>query len=341
MSIRLETRVKELERELSMLKRGFAMANQRVAAPMMPRLGRHLAKLTETLLPLAEADAIIQVWSKGILTDGPTVTIRDLTLGTDESWPVDTLLWIVWDKTTWTWIGVPTKQDTADHYAWLIGFTISETTGGLMRDSTFAGTGMFATVDYIADGSTPPLNGDSELIVYDDQDMAPLAVRNCKGWAWRNEHLGATETPRYQIIACDQMAVQGRAILAQTMEGFLDFDVAIHSFQPDSEQPLGAMPIAPYASHAFNPHGRRAPNGTPVLLRWGSVAGDPNDPFGNPQFGYIIESVETSGLRLPINFRVNQSTKAIECQRVLMVVETTQTELANIPWEPMFPNKDC
>lgn len=238
------------------------------------------------------------------------------------------------------------EDEEETHYANLLWFTIQETTGGVMRQRTLNGRGMFATINDAIEGAYPPINGDGEIEIFDDYSMAPLAIRNCTGLAIRRNGLAEAAnpalvaTPRYQIVACDQMALQGRAILDGTLDG--GFEVPIRNFQPDSEQPAGMMPIEPYISRAFNPHRRHAINGTPVLLRWGSAIFATPNPFDpTPQQGYVIEDVRRFEFQQPVDFRVNQSTKAIEIRWVPAAIETHIEDFANLPWSPMFPNKDC
>lgn len=343
MSKSLENRIRQMERELALMRRELRAGNQRTANPMMPRLGRHFAELDEDLLDGETAQAHLVAWTGGALADqsATVITIQDFQLGVDESLPAGTRLWVVWDKTVWTWISIyQPAEDPANHYAWLIEFVISETTGGLMRQATFTGGGMKATIDYVVDGNIPPLDGNDEITVYDDHDMAPLAVRNCKGWAARNEHLQTAENPRYQIIACDQMAMQCRAVLDGTLD-FNTFEVPIRSIQPDSEAPMGAMPIEPYSTFALNPHNHQARNGSQVLLRWGSAFPTSGSLGGVPQQGYIVESVDQWGVYQPVDYRVNQATKAIEVRWALASTEISETDFNNLPWEPMFPSKNC
>lgn len=331
MASSLESRVRALEEQNMALMRTLQNVAQRTAAPMIPRLGRHLAKLDETLLPEGEANATMQVWSRGVLADGPVIRIKDLQLQSGQSLAADTKLWIVWDKTIWTWL-CRHKTESDDHYAWLIGFTISNSTGGLMKANNDQ---MLATVDYIIDGNTPPVNGSSEILVHDDQEVCPNAIAGGMGWAFRNEHLGSEENPYYQILTCNQMCRQARAVLAQTMDG-TQLEVAIQEFFPDDESPEGLDAIAPFRNFALNPQKRMARNGTPVRLRWGNVI----SPQGVPRQGYIIEDVFHRGLDVPINFRIT-SDKKIEVQYVRMAVESSVDEVANQPWTEMFPNKNC
>jgi hypothetical protein len=222
-----------------------------------------------------------------------------------------------------------------EHYAYLIGFSITNSTGGLMKA---ANDQMLATIDYISDGITPPTNGDSEILVHDDMEVAPNAIAGATGIAFRNDRLGSAASPYYQIITCNQMCRQARATLAQTMAGPDNFQVDIANFFPDDESPEGLDAIAPFKTRAFNPHRHRGTNGDKIRLRWGNCT-DPTT--GAPRQGYIIEQVDLKTVRVPLAFRVNSSTKAIEYQRVKHAIESEENDPNNAPWEQMFPQKNC
>lgn len=223
----------------------------------------------------------------------------------------------------------PPESDTG--YAKFIGFTISNTTGGLMKANNDQ---MAATVDYIIQGTTPPLDGNGELIVHDDQEVCPNAIAGGSGWAMRNDNLGGG-TPYYQILVCNQMCRQARATLAETMDGS-KLELAIQNFFPDDESPEGLDAIAPFRNYALNPHARMGRNGQQVRLRWGNTI----SAQGVPRQGYIIEDVKRISLELPVNFRIT-SDKKIQVQYLQQNIETYKNEVANEPWTDMFPSKNC
>lgn len=229
-------------------------------------------------------------------------------------------------------------------YARFIGFTISENETGIMQD---VGDQMQATLDYRIQGATPPLDGNGELTVHDDQEVCPLAVAGARGFAVRNDNLGSVGDPYYQILTCDQLANLGRAMIQQAMCGPDHPVVAVSNFQVMSTYPHSMSPEGRIiGERAFNPHKHRAPFGSQVPPFWVTVAWGrlPHIPFGLPftQSGYYIIDVDKQSMGIPVNFRLT-SDKKIQKQVGTFAVESCLTNSGQLefPWEQMFPEKDC
>lgn len=333
MAAKLENRVLVLEMQNRLLQRELARSQQRIANPLTPKNGRWLGELESTLTPGGTANVVLKVPSHGDLEDSVTIQIKDFTLPPGKNIPAETKVWVYWYRTIWTWDSVYRPDEEDDHFAWFIGFSITNTSGGLMKANNDQ---MQATVDYIIDGNTPPVDGSGEITVHDDQEVCPNAIAGAMGWAIRNDHLGSEEDPYYQILTCNQMCRQASAILDQTMDGS-ETQVNIRNFFPDDESPEGLDAIEPFRSFALNPHRRKGINGFLVRLRWGN---DASQPFGIPRQGYIIEDVQRSLLEMPVNFRLDTD-KKLKAQYVDLAIETDQSEIANNPFIEIFRSKNC
>lgn len=128
MSRRLEDRIRQLEAQVIALTRARQNDNVRLAAPMAPRLGRHLATLQEALTALGTATANIMVWSRDELTDTEIeVEVQEIQ---GNSYAAETQVWIVWDKTCWTVLTTSAAAQLGIPFINLSGQTIPP--GGIM-----------------------------------------------------------------------------------------------------------------------------------------------------------------------------------------------------------------
>lgn len=301
--------------------------------------GIYLAKVPVGGIPARSGttpgSAVVAIWKLdggGLVDTGLTETaynIYSLAYSFDAAEPY---IQIAQDRYGLWFTEDPPTEESETTYARFIGFTITNTTGGLMKANNDQ---MAASVDYIIQGTTPPLDGNGELIVHDDQEVCPNALAGGSGWAIRNDNLGSDEDPYYQIIVCNQMCRQARAVLDQTMDGH-ETEVAIRDFFPDDESPEGLDAIEPFRSKAYNPSNHSGRNGFRVRLRWGNYT----DPNGIPHQGYIIEEVQHQFFFIPAGFRVSPS-KEIEARWLPVTVETHIADTADLPWEKIFNSKNC
>lgn len=183
-------------------------------------------------------------------------------------------------------------------YARSIGFTTTSPRMGL-TDSAFA------TIDYsFEQGVAPPLNGDSEIEVFDDQELFPRALEGAKGWARRNEYLNpdAPDDPYYQVWMCDQQVFMGHAKLDQTM-CHDDYEVQITGFVGDSFAPFGQVPDPP-PDTAYNPLKLSGKNLTRVELKWDtSIVLNEGEEDETTTEGWTIHQVQHQEASATSNFR--------------------------------------
>lgn len=99
----LESRVKELERELSVLRRESAQSAGRIAAPLAERAGWVLAVLTSSLSQGGTATAKVIGWdgTDWFYPDVPEITVTDFFFNVGESSAVDTKLACFFYRSLW------------------------------------------------------------------------------------------------------------------------------------------------------------------------------------------------------------------------------------------------
>lgn len=198
-------------------------------------------------------------------------------------------------------------------------------------------------LDYIADGITPPLNGDGEILVHDDQELFPNALGEdlameggAEVIATLNDRLGSAASPYYQVKMADQRCKNATARLGQTMCGETHFEVVIEGFESSDAAPFGQVP-KPLPTRAYNPFRHRARNdGRRVALRWMKVT-NPDSPDGGTVEGYCIIDVPKNKRKVAFDYRISADKTKLEAFRAECAVEYCEDP----QWEKIADGESC
>lgn len=142
-------------------------------------------------------------------------------------------------------------------YAWHIEFTLE-------TDMTANGEGEYTADALVTRSYEQGIDPGANVTVRDRKGLFPQAKAGAHGHARKEEYYNGTATvPEYQVIQCQQVALIGRALLAEKMCEAGVF--AITDFEPMSMSPF-SQNIEP--TEVYNDLAHKAKSGDPIVVAW-------------------------------------------------------------------------